>query len=87
MFRIQNNAKILLAQKELRERRTITYREVAEQTDISPHAVSNYMNQRIKNFNEGTLIALCTYLDCTIGDLLEIVPDDAAELPPTADKA
>lgn len=87
MFRIQNNARLLLAQKELKERRTITYREVAESTGITPNAVGNYMNQRIKNFNEGTLVALCTYLDCTIGDLLEIVPDDTATESSPTDKA
>lgn len=78
---VQNNTKIFLARKQTRERRNITYSMFAEETGVGRSTISAYMNQGITNFNANTLISLCNYFGCKIGDLLEIV--EVEDNPPT----
>lgn len=73
---IQNRLKILLAEKELREGRKLTYRTVAKETGLSIDTLTAYMTQRVNRFDKSTLETLCTYLSCDVGDLLQFLPDD-----------
>ncbi len=76
---IQNRLKILLAEKELREGRKLTYRTVAKETGLSIDTLTAYMTQRVNRFDKSTLETLCTYLSCDVGDLLQFLPDEAAK--------
>jgi putative transcriptional regulator len=73
---IQNRLKILLAEKELREARKLTYRTVAKETGLAIDTLTAYMTQRVNRFDKSTLETLCNYLSCDIGDLLKFSPDD-----------
>lgn len=73
---IQNRLKILLAQKELRENRKLTYRSVARETGLAIDTITAYMTQRVNRFDKSTLETLCKYLDCNVGDLLNYTADD-----------
>ena len=75
---IQNRLKILLAQKELRESRKLTYRTVSKETGLAIDTLTAYMTQRVNRFDRSTLETLCQYLACNVGDLLNYSPD-----PPT----
>lgn len=79
---IQNNFKVLVAQKEMREKRRLTYRVIADETDLSTNTLTSYASQEVKRFDAPTLETFCKYFDCTIGDLLEYIPDP--EIPPEA---
>jgi putative transcriptional regulator len=70
MPRIKNRLKVLLAEKELREGRKISYRVLAEETGLSLDTITAYMNQRVSRYDESTLLALCNYLGCEISDLI-----------------
>ncbi len=72
---IQNKLKILLAQKELRENRKLTYRLVAKETGLAIGTLTEYMTQRVRRFDKSTLETMCEYLACDIGDLLSYSPD------------
>jgi len=67
---IYNRLKILIAEKELRERRKLPYRVIAEESGISTTTLTKYMNQEIRSFDEITLTALCKYLGVQPGELL-----------------
>jgi len=74
---IQNRLKVLLAEKELREGRKLTYRTVAKETGLAIDTLTAYMTQRVNRFDKSTLETLCSYLTCDVGDLLKYSPDDS----------
>jgi putative transcriptional regulator len=75
---IYNKLKILIAQKELREGRKLTYRTVAEEAKISISVLAEYMGQNVKRFDAETLQKLCRYFGIQPGDLL-VYTDDGPE--------
>ena len=70
-MRIRSRFKVLLAEKELRERRSITLRDVANETGVSIYTVAGFANNTLKEYPADALVELCKYLECTTGDLLE----------------
>ena len=78
---IQNRLKILLAEKELRENRKLTYRTVAKETGLALDTLTAYMMQRVNRFDKSTLETFCNYLSCDVGDILKYSAD-----PPTPKK-
>lgn len=62
----------LLSEKEKKENRRITYTDIAKSTGLSLSVVSRMANQKITRFEADTVIALCTYFKCSLGDLLVI---------------
>jgi|WetSurMetagenome_2_1015567.scaffolds.fasta_scaffold1215897_1 putative transcriptional regulator len=73
---IQNRLKVLLAEKELRENRKLTYRTVAKETGLAIGTLTAYMTQQVNRFDTSTLETLCDYLGCDVGDLLTYSPED-----------
>ena len=76
---IQNRLKVLLAEKELRENRKLTYRTVAKETGLAIGTLTAYMTQNVNRFDKSTLEVLCEYLSCDVGDLLKYSNDDQPE--------
>ncbi len=72
--RIRNRFKILLLQKAASDGEPISLREVARRTGISVNALSAWMNNRVTRFDAEKLAAMCEFLNCTPGDLLEYAP-------------
>ena len=63
--------KELMAQKERREKRAITYQVIYDETRISPATVARLSSWNgIKKIDANTIEALCIYFDCEVGDLL-----------------
>jgi putative transcriptional regulator len=73
---IQNRLKVLLAEKELRENRKLTYRAVSKETGLAIGTLTEYMTQRVRRFDKSTLETLCQYLSCDVGDLMKYSADD-----------
>jgi len=67
---IYNRLKILIAEKEFRENRKLTYRTISQETGISTTTLVLYMRQGVGAFDTGTLETLCKYLACQPGDLI-----------------
>ncbi len=72
---IRSRFKLLLAEKELDERRRIPYREIREATGISESAISKLATNTTQRYDADILAALCGYFQCGVGDLLEYIPD------------
>jgi putative transcriptional regulator len=78
MPRIENRFTELLERKRRRDKaKKWTYREIADETGISPATLTRYAQQRHNQFDNDTLAKLCEFLDCTVGDLLVLVDEDA----------
>lgn len=74
-----NRLIVLLAEKELRENRKLTYRTVAKETGLAIGTLTAYMTQNVNRFDKSTLETLCEYLSCDVGDLLSYSPDDPTQ--------
>jgi putative transcriptional regulator len=82
---IYNKLKILLAEKEFREGRKLTYRTVSKETGISTTTLTKYINQG-GGIDPNTLEKLCEYLNCQPGDLLVYSADPPQSKQKTARK-
>jgi putative transcriptional regulator len=67
---IYNRLKVLIAEKELREKRKLTYRVISLETGIPISTLTDYMTQRISRFDGPTLEKLCDYFGAQPGDIL-----------------
>lgn len=55
--------------------RDMTLAELAKRVDITYANLSVLKNNRGRAIRFSTLAAICRALDCTVGDLLEVTPD------------
>ncbi len=68
-----SKAALLLAEKELKERRRITQGEIAQVTGLRQPTISTWLGPRpIKRLDAETVIALCRYFDCGLSDLVDL---------------
>ncbi len=72
MKAIKSYFKVLLAEKELRERRTISLRKVVIETSVPNSTVLGLANNTIKRVPLDELAILCEYLQCGVADLLRL---------------
>ena len=75
---IRSRLKRLRLEKEEREGRKLTYRVISHETGLSPGVINRVINSDFAQISTETLDRLCAYFRCSVGDLLEYVPDDAA---------
>jgi putative transcriptional regulator len=68
-----------IAAKEFAERRRVEVREIAAETGITRNTLSKMLNQYGASVRSENLSRLCAYFGCRIEDLVEYVPDVAAE--------
>jgi DNA-binding Xre family transcriptional regulator len=74
-FRIQE----LLAEKQFKEGRRVTLKELADATGISRVTLSKMVNQRGYGTLTDHLDRLCAYFNCKVSDLAEYVPNSDVE--------
>ncbi|CUH87423.1 putative transcriptional regulator [Phaeobacter sp. CECT 5382] len=61
-------------------RRKVTSRALAAAVGITEANLSLLKSGKVKGVRFATLDAICQFLECQPGDILEYLPDDAAEL-------
>jgi putative transcriptional regulator len=76
---IRNRLRVVLAEKETRDGRRYTYREIEDLTGVSTSTLTDWAKGRVKQYAVVTLAALCQFLECVPADLLEYVPPTSAE--------
>ncbi|MBN8735369.1 MAG: helix-turn-helix transcriptional regulator [Xanthomonadales bacterium] len=64
-----------IAEKEFRERRVVSLKEIAEETGIHRVTLSKLANNKKYNVGIDTLEKLCGFFDCSIGDVAEYIRD------------
>jgi len=67
------NLDVMLAKRKLK------LNDLAEQIGITPQNLSVLKSGRAKAIRFSTLDAICRYLDCQPGDILEFSPQEAPE--------
>lgn len=66
---IKNNLSKLMGEKR------INIQEMHEVTELSRSTISNIYHARVTNISLNTINKICWYLNCTVGDLFEYIPD------------
>lgn len=67
---MNSKLRILIAQKELVEGRTLGIRTIASEADTSVSTVQGLLNNKMKRVPLDDLGNLCAYLNCQVGDIL-----------------
>jgi putative transcriptional regulator len=67
---IINRFRILLAERELKQGRSISLRQVACETQLSQYTVNGFANNSLKSIPLDALESICRYFGCQPGDLL-----------------
>lgn len=70
--RIINRFSELVAVKGRRDGRRISNRDVARATGLSTTTVNDYANNAVTRFDAHIMLKLCSFLDCTPGELIVI---------------
>ncbi len=78
---VNSQFRVLLAQKEMRERRSISLRQVTRDTGVAMSTVQGLANNTFKAIPRDGLGALCLYLGCDVGDLLRLEPAQPSAQP------
>jgi DNA-binding Xre family transcriptional regulator len=76
---VNSHLRVLVAQKELREKRTLSIRTIVRESGASRSAVQMLLTNTMKNVPLDDLGMLCSWLPAEAGDILraEEVPDTA----------
>ena len=69
----------LMGKKQIESKRQIDAATIIRETKLSRPTITKWMKGRVKSFDEQTVVTLCHYFECDIGDLLTIVEDDAED--------
>jgi DNA-binding Xre family transcriptional regulator len=74
---VNSRFRILVAEKELRERRKIVVRTITTETGASRSAVEMLLNNTIRHVPLDDLALLCAWVPCEVGELLVLndLPD------------
>jgi putative transcriptional regulator len=67
---VYNRFKILVAQKELSERRNISYEDIHRETGLAASTLSAWANNTIQRYDTSSIAALCEYFNCEVGELI-----------------
>lgn len=74
---IRYNIKKLIAEKEFREKRRISIKEIAQEVGMARITLSKIANNKgAYNTSASNIERLCQYFGCTPDDLMTIIPDE-----------
>ncbi len=69
---MKSNFLVLLAQKQQREGKRQSLRQVAVETGVKPYTIYGFANNTLKEYPADAIARLCDYFGCEVGDLLQI---------------
>ena len=72
MAKLKSNLPILMAQWQVETGNRLTQRKLSVATGISRDAIGRLYKGEITRFDETTILALCKFFKCDVGDLLTI---------------
>jgi len=73
---IRFKLKEVIADREFRERRVISLKEVAEATGVHRVTLSKLANNKRYNVGIETVEKLCAYFECDVGDVVEYISEE-----------
>lgn len=74
---VRNRLAVLMAEKGIRSVSELQRMIQENGLTISRRTLDKFYNNESNRFDMDTLATLCVILDCQVGDILELVPDNA----------
>jgi DNA-binding Xre family transcriptional regulator len=71
MKTVNSRLKILVAERELRDRRSLSIRTITAESGASRSTVERLLNNTIRRVPLDDLAALVSYFNCDVGDILQ----------------
>src|SRR5687768_11882908 len=78
---LQSRLRALVAERAMREQRTISFREITRATGVSASTLTGIANTTIREYPKEALEKLCAYFGVGIADLLIFVADNVRPAP------
>lgn len=78
---MNSKLRILVSAKELRDKRTLGIRTIADEAGTSVSTVQRLMNNSMRRVPLDDLARLCRYLQCSVGDILVFDPAEPDTFP------
>lgn len=72
MKKIRSRLKLLVAEKEYKEGRRLSFSTISKETGISISAIAAYMQDSVTRFDADILLKLCDFIPCSLSELLVI---------------
>lgn len=72
MPKLRSRLRILMVEKSLREKRRITLATVAAETNLSRPTIIKLSRDEVKQIKGDVIATVCTYFNCSVGDLLYV---------------
>lgn len=76
---MNSRLKLLVAEKEMRERRSLSIRTITAESGASRSTVERLLSNTIRRVPLDDLGALCSYFHCQVGDILMFDENSAAQ--------
>lgn len=67
---------IIITLEEYRKKHSISKYKIIKNCGVSATQLNSYCNNQVTRVDLPVLARICDYLQCSIGDVLEYVPDD-----------
>ena len=67
---VKTNFLVLLAEKQQREGKRRSLRQVADETGVTPYTIYGFANNTLREYPADAIAKLCDYFGCEVGDLL-----------------
>lgn len=79
---MNSHFRVLVAQKELREKRRIGIRVIVGETGAARSAVERLLNNTIREVPLDALAKICEWVPCEVGEILKLepVPEDLTQV-------
>lgn len=72
---VKYNLKALISDKEFRENKKITYKNISEAVGVSETTLSKIASKRGYHTSTVNIEKLCNYFGCTLEQFMTIIPD------------
>jgi putative transcriptional regulator len=66
----------LLAEKRIRDQLRWPLKSISRATGITRHSIRSWHDGKVTSFRTETVITLCRFFECEIGDLIVYVPEE-----------
>jgi transcriptional regulator with XRE-family HTH domain len=84
--KIKNRLFELIRQKELKDNRRITQKEIAEFAGVSEHTIINWIRNDMTRYENVVVEAICDFFDCDLCDLIYFDVSYTDEIPEDPDQ-
>ena len=68
--KVYNRFKVLLAEKEIKDNKKISYEEIKVSTGIAASTLSAWATNSVKRYDADTIVAMCDYFECDVANLI-----------------